>query len=441
MHNVSECAQRLQDLLGTIAQKVAVSTPFIQRERKITSHAWLLATVLGWLHNKNGTLNTIVENFEQQGIEISEQAVSKRFTTPCVEFFKQMIAQACKLLVNHHAENLPLTQRFNGVYVEDCSTVRLPSDLIDKLPGCGGSGSEEKGAAIKTFCRVELLAGHFSEMIFGAGKTADITLAHQARSLPKGALHWSDMGFFDWDRLRREDAEGIYGITRIPAGTLIDCDGVQRSIGTYLSTCKENRIDIQAFLGKERLPIRFIALRAPEATVRQRRERLKREAKKKGRSVSQEQLLLCEGTVFATNLPVSEYTADEVYSLYRIRWQIEWVFKLWKSEGGGATSQGKTGLRCLCEFLAKLMGQIIANWLRLLRGGRLGEASPTRLYRQVTRSIPDIAEALWANDEAALLLAIDKLLKRLESVKPKQKRKKKPTARQILCENVTRGLS
>jgi hypothetical protein len=392
------------------------------------------------MNNKNGTLNSIVENFDQQGIAITEQAVSKRFTAEAVEFFKQMIAQACKLLVNHHTEILPLTKKFNGIYAEDCSTVRLPNDLMDDLPGCGGSGSDKKGAAVKTFCRIELLAGNFSEMIFGAGKTSDFKLAAQAKALPKGALRLADMGFFCLERLRQENEQGIYWITRIPAGTLIEVDGVQQSIGTYLSSCTANRVDMLALLGKERLSIRLVALCVPEQTVRVRRERLEKEAKKKNRSVSREQWLLCEWTVFATNLPVSEYTADEVYTLYRIRWQIELVFKLWKSEGGVASSQGKTGLRCLCEFLAKLLGQIIANWLMLLRGGRLSEVSPTRLYRQVGRSIPEFVEALAAGDAEALQVAIDKLLNRWQRIKPRQKRKKHPSARQTLGENVTYGL-
>ena len=111
---------------------------------------------------------------------------------------------------------------------------------------------------------------------------------------------------------------------------------------------------------------------------------------------------------------------------------IELVFKLWKSQGGVASSQGKTGARCLCEFLAKLLGQIIANWLMLLRNGRLGEVSPTQLYRQVSRSIPEIAEALWERNEQALHHAIEKLLQRCLRLKPKQKRKKQPSARQTL---------
>jgi hypothetical protein len=353
------------------------------------------------MNNKNGTLNTIVENFEQQGIDISEQGVSKRFTTEAVDFYKQMIAQACKLLVNQHAEILPLTKNFNGLYVEDGSTVRLPNDLMDELPDCG-SNRTEKGAAIKTFSRIELLAGNYSEMIFGAGKASDIKLAEQAKALPKGSLRLADMGFFCLERLRKEDEQGVYWITRIPAGTTTVVESSGQDIVRYLSSCKENRVDVRALLGKVRLPVRLVALRVPEEVVRVRRERLEKEAKRRNRPVNPERWSLCAWTVFATNLPASEYTADEVYTLYRIRWQIELVFKLWKSEGGVASSQGKTGVRCLCEFLAKLLEQMSANWLMLLRGGRLGEVSPTRLYRQVSRSIPEFVEALVSGDAEAL---------------------------------------
>ena len=57
MRNVTAYVQRLQDLLGDVVQNAAADTHFIQRQRKITPLAWLLATVFGWLHNKHGTDN------------------------------------------------------------------------------------------------------------------------------------------------------------------------------------------------------------------------------------------------------------------------------------------------------------------------------------------------------------------------------------------------
>ena len=76
----------------------------------------------------------------------------------------------------------------------------------------------------------------------------------------------------------------------------------------------------------------------------------------------------------------------------------------------------------------------------LLRGGSLGEVSPTRLYRQVSRSVPDLVEALYLAEEA-LYLAVGRLLKRFERVRPGKTRKKHPSARHTLCENVTYALS
>jgi hypothetical protein len=70
-------------------------------------------------------------------------------------------------------------------------------------------------------------------MIFGAGKTSDFKLAEQAKVLQEGSLRLADMGFFCLERLRQENEQGIYWITRIPAGTLIEVDHVQKSIGTY----------------------------------------------------------------------------------------------------------------------------------------------------------------------------------------------------------------
>jgi len=107
MDKISERARRLQALFGDIAKNVAPNTNVIQRERKITVLSWLSATGLGWMNNKKGPLNNIVEHFEQQGIAIREQAVSQRFDPHAVEFFKQMIAKSCRLLVDNNTEVLP----------------------------------------------------------------------------------------------------------------------------------------------------------------------------------------------------------------------------------------------------------------------------------------------------------------------------------------------
>jgi hypothetical protein len=137
-----------------------------------------------------------------------------------------------------------------------------------------------------------------------------------------------------------------------------------------------------------------VATRCPKIVADKRKERLRKTAAKKQRQVSREQLILCEWTVLITNLPAKRMTLVEIWILYRVRWQIELVFKRWKSQGGLAESAGSCGWRWLCEFYAKLLGQVVQNWLTLLKGGPLSGYSPVKLQRRAQQAIPAIALAL-----------------------------------------------
>jgi hypothetical protein len=55
--------------------------------------------------------------------------------------------------------------------------------------------------------------------------------------------------------------------------------------------------------------------------------------------------------------------------------------------------------------------------------------------------MPELVEAICSGNAGALQAAIEKLLQRWDRIKPKQKRKKQPSARQTLAENVIYGLS
>jgi IS4 transposase len=49
----------------------------------------------------------------------------------------------------------------------------------------------------------------------------------------------------------------------------------------------------------------------------------------------------------------------------RTRWQIELVFKLWKSEGRIDEWRSEKPFRILCELYAKLVVMIIQHWILL----------------------------------------------------------------------------
>src|SRR5262249_61705239 len=93
--------------------------------------------------------------------------------------------------------------------------------------------------------------------------------------------------------------------------------------------------------------------------------------KKKGRKLSERQRVMCQWTVMITDLPAEAFTVEEGCVLYRVRWQIELLYKAWKSGGGLGRTRGRKGGRGVCEAYAKRVAVMVQHWGTLLRGGPL----------------------------------------------------------------------
>jgi hypothetical protein len=75
---------------------------------------------------------------------------------------------------------------------------------------------------------------------------------------------------------------------------------------------------------------RLVALRKSPAAAEVARRRILREAKRKGKTPDA-RTLECAGYFFVLTTLPSEITADQVLTIYRLRWQIEMAFKRLKS--------------------------------------------------------------------------------------------------------------
>src|SRR5271157_6282984 len=103
---------------------------------------------------------------------------------------------------------------------------------------------------------------------------------------------------------------------------------------------------------------------------------------------------MCQWLVLITNLPADQFTIEEICVLYRVRWQIELLFKRWKSLAGLGHSRGRRAYRVLCETYAKLLGCLVQHWGTRLRGGPLSRISAYQRAKQVHRFATKIAAVL-----------------------------------------------
>ena len=94
------------------------------------------------------------------------------------------------------------------------------------------------------------------------------------------------------------------------------------------------RIDQSVWIarkGGDPLALRLIAVRKSDAAAAESRRKARRQAQKDGYQVSQETLAAADWFILVTSLPVSDFTTDDVLTLYRLRWRVELGFKRLKS--------------------------------------------------------------------------------------------------------------
>ena len=157
---------------------------------------------------------------------------------------------------------------------------------------------------------------------------------------------------------------------------------------------------------------------------------MRRAAQVKGQTVSAERLALAGWTLLLTNTTPALLSAAEAVVVAAVRWQIELLFKLWKSHGQLAVSRSEKPWRRLCELYAKLLGLLIQHWLWLLGAWDRPDRSLVQAAQLVQRFALALALALPSQDTLVPLLQT--LQRCLASVGRLNKRRHTPSTFQRL---------
>ena len=426
---VTKFAGWLATLLTTTAEALARETGFVKRERGYSGSHFVQTLVLGWLDNAGATL----EDFAEE-LGVSAAAIHKRMTGHSVALMRGLLQQAVAHAVFAEPVSTELTDRFAGIYVEDCTSIKLPASLKDLFPGCGGGQRGEGAAGIKALLRFEMLSGAVSAFEWDRQSENDLTLSRRAGDVPRGALYLADLGFFCLGRLRCFSEQGIHWITRLHASAVASIDGGERlEIAKHLQGYRGDRLDAMVLLGSEQLPVRLVAVRCPPKIAAERKRRLRRAMSRKGRQVTKRQLVFCEWLVLATNLAAEEFSIEDLWTLYRVRWQIELVFKRWKSVLGVDTSNARHHAhRRLTELYAKLLGCLVVHGGMLLRSGILTQYSLNSILKRVRTSIVRMLPLFKHAEMTKIQDAVGEMVERLNRLKPRSRRKKRPSTIELL---------
>jgi hypothetical protein len=209
-------------------------------------------------------------------------------------------------------------------------------------------------------------------------------------------LSIADLGYWKLADLEEKSLTGIYWLSRPQVGTLIyDEWGKRWSLADLMSRQRDGQVEMTILLGaKHQIPARLVAVRVPQEVADQRRRKLKNQARSKGKTVSKARLDLADWTMFVTNVPKDKLSVKEALVLGRMRWQIELIFKLWKSHGQIDKSRSNKPYRILCEVYAKLIAMIIQHWTFLIGNWSFSDRSLVKAAKTVRQHALNLVIAL-----------------------------------------------
>ena len=367
MNTVTHLSKTLQEILTTTANDLARTTGFTQRQSKVTGAVFAQTLVLGWLTNADATLEELTQGTAALEVSLSPQGLEHRFNQQAAELLKQLLQRAAQQMIAVDPAAIPLLQRFQGVYLQDSTTLTLPNELAQQWQGCGGKKGVGE-SALKVQVQFDLCRGMISHLTLHNGREQDRDASIQTAPLPPGALRLADLGYFSVAVFETLGKQGVYWLSRYQAKVKVwDEQGQALDLPRWLSTQTANELDLTISLSdRYHLPCRLIASRVPVEVAAERRRRLRREARQKGQTVSRDRLQLAGWTIFVTNVPVEKLSIEEALVLGRCRWQIELLFDLWKTHGKVGHSRSRKPWRILGEVYAKLLAMVIQHWLLLV---------------------------------------------------------------------------
>jgi hypothetical protein len=428
----------MQKVLGEKADEAGRATDFIQRQTKLSGGTFTQMVVFGWMSNPDATLEELTQTGVAVGVEITPQGLDQRFTEEAAACLKQVLEESVRTVVAADPVAIPLLARFNGVFIADSTTVVLPDVLEEIWQGCGGSGPV---AALKLQVGLELSSGRLDGPSLQDGRGADTRSEVQHRALPAGSLRITDLGYWDVNVLADIQQRQGYWLSRLKLTTaLYDEAGQRCDLETLLREAGTTVVDRPIHLGaQQHLACRLLAVRVPPQVAAARRRKLKADARKKGQPLSRRRLALAHWTILVTNVPAEGLSLDEALVLLRARWQIERLFKLWKSHGHLDQSRSDKPWRVLCEVYAKMIGLVTQHWLLLVSCWHYPNRSLFKAIRTIQQQAGALASAFGVDRR---LIQVVRLIARCLAVGCRiNKRRAQPHTFQLLLQPDHRSLT
>jgi uncharacterized protein YggU (UPF0235/DUF167 family) len=348
-------------------EATARETGFYRRKSKVNPSVFFDLLMYDMSSGKSKSLNQLsIEARSEHDIGVTKQGIDKKFNKHTLSFLRNLIEKQLSLESDLQIDAGWLSS-FKRVTIKDGTRFNLPEEYKDYLPGSGGSGS--KAGACLQF-EFDLKSGHVIDLNLTASNKPDVKDALESLdNVKKNDLIIRDLGYYAFKSFINIIKKEAFFISRLGAKTNV----FEMKSGNYkkldfkaiyqkMKRGNLSRIYKDVFIGsEEKIPVRLVIELMPDDVYEQRMRKIRKLHKKKGYQTSEEYKFLARFNLFITNVPKKVLPDKVISSLYRMRWQIELIFKIWKSVFGIHQTRKMKYQRWLCLLYFKLL-MMIVNW-------------------------------------------------------------------------------
>jgi hypothetical protein len=349
--------KRLKILINNIQELFSIEflnrlgkkTGFIRRRSKITAETFLSFNTFSSSDMCDKSLSTLCGRLAaQHNISISPQALNERFNQCSVNFMQEvfniMMMKQNKIL---NCENSKLN--FNRILVNDATSYKLPEKFCNEFKGAGGVSSK---SAIKIQLQYDLLSGKFICCDTYSGTSSDSKYVEVMDNHTKaGDLRLSDLGYYKVDYLKKIDDKKAFFISKLKSTSTVYKKNpfpILRKNGTIVKSTEYIKIDIfeiikpladgetieikDIYIGsKKELKSRLIITKLSEENKQKRKIKHLASVRRGRGKITDRSMAWTEINVYITNVPEKILATEQIHDVYSLRWQIEIMFKVWKS--------------------------------------------------------------------------------------------------------------
>ena len=384
-----------------------------ERLRTVTPHRLFLSTIAGLAGGTVESIADLLREFNHQnGVTVAYKAFYNRLARPgFATFMRQMFGRLIeRLCIQTLApEGRTAVSRFKDIVIQDGSSFALKKKLRDVFPG---RFTTIEPAAVEIHATYSGFSDEVTCVEIDPDKEAERQFLPTASTL-KDRLLLADRGYPAVDYFEAVDDEGGSFIVRLSRshdpwvraawvdGTrmaLTKAVRLSRFVAQNLNRRMDLDVEYERDKGKRIVGFRVIVLPGNEKTM----------------------------TRLCTNLPRTPFSLDLVSRLYRFRWQIELLFKEWKSYANlhkfDTANEHIAGGLIWASLCAAVLKRFLAHAAQLVGGKPM---STRRVAMCSGHIIDEIAAALSAcvSIAAAFRDGIAFLLANARRANPKRDRK------------------